>query len=243
MIRCWFATTSANGRKSLAECGADSLAVCRRPMDRRFFISAGLIGLTAKAERRIEGSFVNEGWPLGHRLRDHSQFRRPARQTRVPIVIVGGGMAGLSAAWHLDKVGFHDFVLLEMEPQAGGNSRWGENEITRFPWAAHYVPVPGRQPSLARELFQELGVFQDGKWDERALCFAPQERLFLHGRWQEGIEPELALTQTDRAQFRAFAQRMKEFRASGQFTIPMELGARTSPLDQRSMADWLSENR
>ena len=60
-------------------------------------------------------------------------------------MIVGGGMAGLSAAWRLDKRGFHDFVLLEMERQAGGNSRWGENEISKFPWAAHYVPVPAER--------------------------------------------------------------------------------------------------
>lgn len=214
-----------------------------RTLNRRFFLSAGLIGLTAKAERRIEGSFVNEAWPLGHRLRDHASFHTPTRQVRTPIVIVGGGIAGLSAAWRLDKLGFHDFVLLEMEPQAGGNSRWGENEITRFPWAAHYVPVPSRKPSLARELLEELGVLHDGKWNERALCFAPQERLFLHGRWQEGIEPELGMTAADRAQFRAFEQRIKEFRATGQFTIPMENGARPDPLDQQSMAGWLTENR
>ena len=53
-------------------------------------------------------------------------------------------MAGLSAAWRLQRRGFSDFVLLEMEPSAGGNSRWGENEITAYPWAAHYVPVPER---------------------------------------------------------------------------------------------------
>ena len=77
------------------------------------------------------------------------RFRARATGPRSPIVIVGGGMAGLSAAWRLDKRGFHDFVLLEMEPQAGGNSRWGENEITRYPWAAHYVPVPGRKANPA----------------------------------------------------------------------------------------------
>lgn len=213
-----------------------------RSLNRRKFLSAGLIRLTVKAEHRIEGSFVNEAWPLGHKLRDRSSFRSPDRKTRVPIVIVGGGIAGLSAAWRLDKLGFHDFVLVEMESRAGGNSRCGENEITRFPWAAHYVPVPSRQPSLARELFTELGLLNNGKWDERSLCFAPQERLFIHGRWQEGIEPELGMTQTDRVQFRAFEQRMKDFRATGQFTIPMEGGARSSRLDQQSMAGWLIEN-
>ncbi|MDQ6758326.1 MAG: FAD-dependent oxidoreductase, partial [Acidobacteriota bacterium] len=205
-------------------------------------MSAGLVGLTAKAERRIEGSFVNESFPLGHRLRDRKQFRAPSRQVRTPIVIVGGGMAGLSAAWRLDKLGFRDFVVLEMEPQAGGNSRWGENEFTRYPWAAHYVPVPAKGESLARELFEELGVLQDGKWSDRALCFAPQERLFLYGRWQEGIEPEAGMSATDRDQFRRFDRRMKEFRASRQFTVPMETGAKASELDKASMADWMDQN-
>ena len=109
---------------------------------RRRFLSAGLIGLTAKAERAITGSFVNESHELGHRLRDRTPFAQPTRQVKIPLVIVGGGMAGLSAAWRLDKSGFHDFVLLEMAPQAGGNARWGENEISAYPWAAQTAPGP-----------------------------------------------------------------------------------------------------
>ena len=104
-----------------------------------------MIGLWRKTDRKITGGFVNDSFPLGHRLRDRAAFRAPTQQLRIPIVIVGGGMAGLNAAWHLDKRGFHDFVLLEMEQQAGGNSRWGENEISKFPWAAHYVPVPAER--------------------------------------------------------------------------------------------------
>ena len=172
-----------------------------------------LIGLSRKTDRPITGSFVNDAFPTGHRLRDRAAFRAPARQQRVPIVIVGGGIAGLSAAWQLDKRGIHDFVLLEMEPQAGGNSRWGENEISKFPWAAHYVPVPAKGESLARELFEELGIFRDGKWDERALCFDPQERLFRYGRWQEGIEPEAGATPNDRDQYRRFNEKINQFRA------------------------------
>jgi len=61
----------------------------------------------------------------------------------------------LSAAWRLQKRGFLDFVLLEMEQQPGGNSRWGENEISAYPWAAHYVPVPDKKAALVRELFEE----------------------------------------------------------------------------------------
>ena len=210
---------------------------------RRRFLSAGLVGLTAKAERSIAGSFVNESHQLGHRLRDRAPFPKPARQVKIPLVIVGGGMAGLSAAWRLDKRGFHDFTLLEMADQAGGNARWGENEISAYPWAAHYVPIPNRNSALVRELFEELGLLHDGQLDERQLCFSPQERLFLHGRWQEDLEPAIGATAEDRRQYRAFEERMREFRASGEYTIPIDLGLKPSPLDRVSMADWLRQNR
>lgn len=212
-------------------------------MNRRGFLSAALVGLTAKAERPITGSFVNDSFPVGHRIRDHRRFRPPARVEKIPLVIVGGGMAGLCAAWRLNKRGFRDFVLVEMEPQAGGNARWGENDVSRYPWAAHYVPVPNKEAVLVRELFEEFGVLKDGKWDELALCFDLKERLFLHGRWQDGIEPEIAATRQDREQYKRFYSRIQEFRASGQFTIPMELGARPSPLDDLSMEEWLARER
>jgi glycine/D-amino acid oxidase-like deaminating enzyme len=201
------------------------------------------VGLTVKAERRIEGSFVHDSFPAGHRIRDHARVAAPARSEKIPLVIVGGGIAGLSAAWRLVKRGFRDFVLLEMEAQAGGNSRSDQNDITAFPWAAHYVPVPGRRATLVRELFEELGVLKDGKWDERHLCFSPQERLFLRGRWQEGIEPELAATAKDHEDYRRFNDLIEAHRASGEFTIPMERGARDSALDRVSMQDWMTEQR
>jgi glycine/D-amino acid oxidase-like deaminating enzyme len=210
---------------------------------RRRFLSAGLVGLTAKADRAIAGSFVNESAPLGHRLRDRAPFPKPARQAKIPLVIVGGGMAGLSAAWRLDKSGFHDFALLEMEPQAGGNARWGENEVSAYPWAAHYVPIPNRKSALVRELFEELGLMDNGKLDERRLCFSPQERLFLHGRWQEDLEPAIGATEEDRRQYREFENRIEAFRASGEFTIPIDLGLEPSPLDRLSMQQWMRENK
>ncbi|MEO8027720.1 MAG: FAD-dependent oxidoreductase [Bryobacteraceae bacterium] len=211
-------------------------------MQRRRFLSAALIGMTAKGEQRVAGSFVNDAFPLGHRIRDHAAFAVPKQVQRIPVVIVGGGMAGLSAAWRLNKKGFRDFVVLEMEPQPGGNSRWGENEITPYPWAAHYTPVPNRETVLVRELFEEIGLVTEGKWEERYLCFSPQERLYLHGRWQEGIEPEIAATARDHEDYRRFDGLVSQFRSSGQFKIPMDLGASSSPLDRMSMTQWLDEN-
>jgi glycine/D-amino acid oxidase-like deaminating enzyme len=205
--------------------------------------SAALVGLSLKTDRPIAGSFVNDSFQMGHLLRDRASFSPATRVEKYPVVIVGGGIAGLSAAWRLRKRGFTDFVLLEMNAQAGGNARWGENEITAYPWAAHYVPVPGPKAEYVRELFEDLGVLKNGQWEERYLCFTPQERLFLYGRWQEGIEPAVGLTQKDRDQFQRLEDLFAKFRASGEFTIPLEVGrsARFRDLDGISFSGWLEQ--
>ena len=210
--------------------------------------SAALVRMTAKGERHLAGtlagSFVNDAFVRGHRIRDRAPISAAPRQERIPLVIVGGGIAGLSAAWRLQKRGFRDFVLLEMNGQAGGNARSGENEVSAYPWAAHYVPVPGPKALYVRELFAELGVLRDGVWNERFLCFSPQERLFLYGKWQEGIEPAIGLSRKDREQFQRLEDLFAAFRSSGGFSIPMELGLSRSPrdLDRLSFADWLHQH-
>ena len=208
-----------------------------------------LVRLTRKAPRAIAGGFVDDGGVLGHRVRDGVIERASGGEARrVPVVIVGSGIAGLSAAWWLERNGMRDFVVLEMERTAGGNSRWGESEITAFPWAAHYVPVPGPGATLARELFGELGVLRaDGTWDERHLVHAPQERLWRHGEWHPSVRPDYALSPAERDQFARFDGRVAELRASGEFTIPLATGldhpsraTRHAPLDGMTMSDWLA---
>ena len=51
-----------------------------------------------------EGKLIGPSVDLGHRLRDGW---RPEPQTwqDVPIVIVGGGVAGLASAWRLTRAG------------------------------------------------------------------------------------------------------------------------------------------
>jgi glycine/D-amino acid oxidase-like deaminating enzyme len=208
--------------------------------------AAALVGLSIKGDRPVAGSFVNDDVGAGHALRDRPSAAAPRSTVRLPVVIVGGGMAGLSAAWRLQKQHFDQFVVLEMSGQAGGNSRSGENAITGYPWGAHYVPVPGKRASFVRELFAELGVLKpDGTWEERYLCHAPQERLFQYGRWQEGIEPSIGLTPDDREQFRRFADITDGLRSSGRFTVPIDVGLSNddAALDRVSFQSWLSANR
>ena len=202
--------------------------------------SAALVGLSCKSGPVITGGFADDGGAAGHLLRSGTAPGPVRERVRLPLVIIGGGIAGLSAAWWCERAGMRDYVVLELESDAGGNSRSGRAETGEFPWGAHYIPVPNRRASLVRLLFEELGVLRDGRWDERALCFSPQERLFWRGRWHEGFEPFLLDAPDGRAEWPRFTAQLDALRATGEFTVPLAAGApASSPLDTVTFAQWL----
>lgn len=183
--------------------------------------SPSLVGLTRKSGYVIAGGYIDDDSARGHALRDGTPMKAARERRKAAVAIVGGGMGGLSAAWQLDKSGVSDWTLLELSSTTGGNARSGQNAISRYPWGAHYVPVPSADATHVRDLFRELGLLTGtDTWDERTLCHSPQERLWQHGRWHEGLEPFDALTPTDRAQFAHFESIIDEWRATRAFAVP-----------------------
>src|SRR5262245_8374760 len=109
-------------------------------LSRREFV-AGVLGAAALQHCRADPSALPDGELLlpgkasGHRLRDGGfGAARPARFERVRVAIVGGGAAGLSAAWRLGRAGLHDRVVLELDDAAGGTARAGASAVTPYPW-------------------------------------------------------------------------------------------------------------
>ena len=85
-----------------------------------------------------EGEIVGQSVGLGHVLREGRVFEVQAdRWESVKVGIIGGGVAGLSAAWKLRKERFVDFVLLELEKEVGGTARSGQGSPVGYPWGAH----------------------------------------------------------------------------------------------------------
>ena len=216
-------------------------------MTRRRLLSTTAVGAGSAATaaflfrrpRPVEGRFVDTSLNVGHAIRDRVPHRTPSARERVPVVIVGAGIAGLSAAWRMLRLGFEDFVALEMEKLPGGNSRSGQNSASVYPWGAHYVPVPDRRIPLVEELFSELGVLKNGRWDGAHVAREPLSRLFRDGSWKPGIEPGESAPQPERDQFDRFWDRMDYFRKGGDFTIPIRQPGATAGLDRISMKAWM----
>jgi len=202
------------------------------------------------------GELLGMAQTLGHRLRD-GNFPPPSEVRKTGVLIVGGGISGLSAAWQLAKAAVDDFLVLEMENEAGGNSRAGQSPLVAYPWAAHYLPLPGPEATLVRELLAELGVLQGDPaavkpaYDERYLCATPQERVYRNGLWDDGLLPQRGLDAGEREQQQRFQARMEELKqalgSDGRrlFAIPMELSSRDQAwraLDRISFKQWLDDN-
>ena len=232
-------------------------------MDRRDFLAsvaaaglasaASLGGCDGRPPPLPPGGLSGTALDLGHRLRDGG-FPPPGERRRLPVLIIGAGVGGLSAGWKLARSGFADFLLVELEAEAGGNSRAGRNAVSAYPWGAHYLPLPTREASAVRELLAELGVLQGDPrapqpiYDERYLCASPQERLYRDGLWQEGVLPQSGVAAAERAQYQRFFARMAVFRGQRDgtgrraFALPMALSSRDPrllALDTISMRDWL----
>jgi hypothetical protein len=120
----------------------------------------------------ITGRIVGQDGHRAHLVRNRSQLpawvppaEGAAAVETADVVVVGGGVAGLVAAWRLASSGVFDgagggtnkpgraagrprprprVVVLELEEQAGGNSLPGFDPASglRYPWGAHLVPVP-----------------------------------------------------------------------------------------------------
>ena len=201
------------------------------PLRRRCLLTAPLAGWLASGCTRaaldaIDGGFTGTHPERGHLLRAPWPDRAPDVTRRVHTVIAGGGIAGLAAARALRLAGHDDFALLELEDAAGGNSRAMQLGGIACPQGAHYLPLPGDDARAVQDLLEEMGLRQRvaGRWqyDERHLCHSPQERLFFGGQWQDGLLPQQGVGEGTLAQYRRFAQRVRQARQAAHYAIPVQ---------------------
>ncbi len=203
------------------------------------------------------GEIVGQSATLGHILRENRSFEVPAdKWESKKVAIIGGGVAGLSAAWKLRRENFSDFVLLELEKEVGGTSASGKGEPVGYPWGAHYLPVPFQENVELISLLDEMSLLEgrDRRGEvmvkEQFLCREPEERVFYKGRWYEGLYLQVGANEDDKRQYAEFQKLIDGWvswrDASGKraFVVPLadcSTGAEVTALDKISFGDWLRQ--
>ena len=154
------------------------------------------------------GTLVDTGMARGHRVRD-GQVPAVTAWRQARVVIVGGGVAGLGAAWELRRRGVQDVLVLELDDVVGGTARGGATSVTPYPWGAHYVVAPQSGDEELAVLLDSMGAIEghaaDGTpiVDEALRCREPEERVWHLGRWWEGLYLEAGASASDRSQWTA----------------------------------------
>ncbi len=194
---------------------------------------------------------------VGHLLRDSKiSFNNIEETITTDTIVIGGGVSGLSAARWLQKNGHENFLLIELDKETGGNTAAGKNEVSSYPWGAHYVPLPNNNLTEYLDFLQESNVitgYENNQpiINEYYLCFEPQERLYINGYWQEGIIPNFGVPDEELQQVKKFLAAMDAFRkAKGKdgkdaFSIPVDESSADEEfirLDTIAMKDWMTSN-
>ena len=219
-------------------------------MMRRRALLASVAALAACSREEAApapASWVGARHDRGHRLRQPGLLPAPAVQRRAGVLVLGAGVAGLSAARALARRGVDDVQILELEDQPGGNSRGHVMAGIACPLGAHYLPLPGPEAHEVGEWLHEIGLLKShlGRTvaDERHLCHSPQERLFIDGAWTEGLLPPVDPKSEAARQMQAFGRRVTELQKSGAFALPAHRGrpgAEAAALNATTFAQWLA---
>jgi len=94
-----------------------------------------------------------EHFEICHQIRDGHHFELPAPSSKVDVAIVGGGVAGLSAAYFLRG---RDWLLLEKEDHFGGNAYQEEYDGQPFATGSAYAYRGDEGDQLAAEIGLKL---------------------------------------------------------------------------------------
>jgi monoamine oxidase len=101
------------------------------------------------AETAPQPAVDGEDNRICHQVRDGKEFTLPPAGARHDVVIVGGGVSGLSAAYFMQD---RDFLLLEKEPHWGGNAYLMEYEGNAFATGSAFIGKSEGAFNFAKEI-------------------------------------------------------------------------------------------
>jgi oxygen-dependent protoporphyrinogen oxidase len=153
-----------------------------------------------------------------HQVRDGKIFTRPPVSARHDVVIVGGGVSGMAAAYLLRG---RDFLLLEKEPHWGGNAYLMEYRGSAYATGSAFLGKSEYAYSFAKEIgLQPLPI------NDRDSTMIKGE--WIPNTWTEGLD-RLPYPASVREGFKKFKKDM----------LAVNLEKRASELDNLPFSDFM----
>ena len=155
----------------------------------------------ASSAPRVEG----EHFEICHQVRDGHTFELPPATRKTDVLIVGGGVAGLSAAYFLRG---KSWLLLEKETHFGGNAYQEEFNGQPFATGSAYAYKDGHGDQLAREMGLKLLPVDNP--DPTII-----NKTFVSDTWKTGLD-QLPYSKDVIASFKKFREDMMKIRIADQ---------------------------
>jgi protoporphyrinogen oxidase len=163
-------------------------------------------------------SVESEDNRICHQVRDGKMFERPPVSARHDVVIVGGGVSGLTAAYLLRD---RDFLLLEKEPHWGGNAYLMEYQGNAYATGSAFLGKSEQAYGFAKEIGLEPLPINDrdstiikGEW--------------IANTWAEGLD-KLPYPLSVREGFKKFKKDM----------LAIDVVKRAKELDNLPFSDFM----